>query len=919
MNKKNSFVASLLGLLALCGCNERVIVTCGDMVCDPAVGETAESCPEDCEIQAFCGDGICDAQNFESILTCPEDCEGVVQCGDGICDTLHGESIESCREDCARGARCGNGVCEVGENYANCGGDCPRKVVCGNGLCEKGEDNASCPGDCATGVTTKCGNHICENGEDEANCAEDCAVIPVCGDGLCDDGEDETSCPDDCSPEALSCGNGLCEPGEPETCPKDCDILPDTPVSMAEYKDMVEAEARFMFDYERVVSPEDGPVGMTEDARLKQMNDNFFAFPYPSELRTDAYGRPDLSHFELPVAEWIVLTIEKVLPSVRTLLDGLMQRVQTERAGFPTIGAIYFRTSEKIDEIAFPDVFHTAVPESCFQLINVEPESKHYRERLPVYVTSHPEADRLWAANTLVMRPVPGVGPHPGDRHIAVVGNCLTVSGQKLSVSRKLRYMLERKAPKEINDQMAFYIDQLEALAADGELGMNLSDVRAVTGYRTMDPARELDQIAEDLKGKGEVVCDSEGVAVGKYTSYQDFYRFRGTFKTVNYMAGTLPYSNPGDGEIRFDEQGKLISEGKAETVYYEITIPKSEMPAQGFPIAVYGHGSGGDAGSHVFSEGSALIKGGVPMAMLGFDGVLFGERQKNPDGSRLSSEQMFTMLTTNPVTLRESWRQTVIDMLVIYDLLERGAFVLPPVPGGSEPVKFDPSYGMYMGHSQGSQEAGMLLGVTGQIKNAFLSAGGGGISMAFVDEVPDLADFGFDIDESVTSFMEGKSVATILGMLFGVGEGVLSYDAFLTSHFVQGLTEVLDPLDYAPRFIKEPPKGMTSKNIAQTIGIGDTQTPNSCQFAMISAIGLPPVGELLKSSDAMKLVGFDHALSAPVSDNIETADGHVTGGSLQYEVEGHDPHFAIYYNDKAKQSYVRFFESVLAGSVAIE
>lgn len=917
-HKKTGLLAALMGVLALYGCNERVIVTCGDMVCDASIGETLETCPEDCGVQGYCGDGICDVQHFESILTCRQDCEGVVVCGDMICDNLHGESVQSCPEDCAAGAKCGNGVCEVGENSQSCPRDCPANVVCGNGICESGETAVSCPRDCETDAEI-CGNGVCASGEDAERCPEDCGTVSGCGNGICETGETEENCASDCKTDVLACGNGQCELGEPESCAEDCEGLPDTPIDMAGFDALTEAEKRFMFDYARVSAPADGPAGEDETARLMRKNADFFAFPYPSELRTDEYGRPDMSHFELPVASVFMTLISNYLPTVNDLLSGLMQRVQTERAGFPTIGAVYFRASQKIDQTEFPDVFHTALPESCFQLINVEPGSKHYRERLPVYVTSHPEADRLWAADTLVMRPVPGVGPHPGDRHIAVIGNCLTVSGQKLSMSRKLHYILGRKAPAEINARMSFYVDQLEALAAEGELGMELSDVRAMTGYRTMDPARELDQIAADLKEKGEVVTDEDGVAIGKYTSYQDYYKFRGTFKTVSYMAGTFPYQNAGDGEIRFDEHGQLVSEGKHETVYYEIVIPKTEMPDTGYPIAVYGHGSGGDADSHVHSEGAALIRGGVPMAMIGFDGVLFGERQKNSDGSWLSSEQLFTMLTTNPVTIRESWRQTVIDMLVIYDLLERGAFVLPPVPGSSERVIFDPSYGMYMGHSQGSQEAGMLLGVTGQVKNAFLSAGGAGISMAFVDEVPDLSDFGFDVDESVTDFMKDKSIATLLGMLFAVGEGALSYDAFVTSHFVQGLTEPLDPLDYAHRFIKEPAAGMTAKNIAQSIGIGDTQTPNSCQFAMISAIGLPPVGEILKTSDAMKLVGFDEALSAPVSGNIKTSDGDVTAGSLQYEVEGHDPHFAIYYNDSARHAYVKFFETVLKGVAVIE
>ena len=687
---------------------------------------------------------------------------------------------------------------------------------------------------------------------------------------------------------------------------------------MDEFSVLNEVSSRFLFDYEKLAGQE-APSSEKESEKRARLLSEFFSFPYPNAVRTDEYGRPDLGNFKVHTSGLVKMLLGSYMPSLDldAIISDIIALVQSERAGFSSIGGIYFRTSKPIDTPELPDVLQTARPDSCFQLINVEPGSLHYRERYPVYVTYHEKADIIWAENTVVMRPVPGVNPEPGARHVAIIGNCMTSGGKPLQTSRKLQYILHKAAPKELSEQLDFYVDQIESMAQDGELGLEIADIRAFSGYNTMNPAAELDQIALDLKGKGSVVSDENGIAIGTYQTNANDYVFTGTFNTVNYMEGRYPFSGDHEGTIRFDNAGNLVSEGKSETVEFKIIIPKSAMQENGYPIAVYGHGTGGDSDTHI-TEGRNLINGGVPMAMLGFDAVMHGKRVLDENGNPYPSTSLINMVSKNTVAIRESWRQTVIDMLVLYDLIDNGKFVLPPVPGGTDDVIFDNSYGLYMGHSQGSQEGGILLGLTGQIHNAFLSAGGGGVMYAFIErKATDLLD-SIALDPMVAMLIGDQPIADILGLVLDVPQGKLSYDAFITTQIVQPLLEPIDPLSFTHRFIKEPPAGMTPKNIVQTIGIGDTKTPNSTQFAMISSIGLPPVGNLYEVSDAMKLVSFDKPLNAPVSGNIVTKSGNVTGGSMQFQVSGCDPHYAIYCNQNAKQSYINFFGSVLEGNPTI-
>jgi len=91
---------------------------CGDGVCSGATGESAWTCPLDC--QQFCGDGLCEASKGETEQICPADCNS---CGNGLCEPFEGEDAVSCPADCNS---CGNGLCEpfLGEDELTCFVDC---------------------------------------------------------------------------------------------------------------------------------------------------------------------------------------------------------------------------------------------------------------------------------------------------------------------------------------------------------------------------------------------------------------------------------------------------------------------------------------------------------------------------------------------------------------------------------------------------------------------------------------------------------------------------------------------------------------------------------------------------------------------------------------------------------------------------
>ena len=891
-----------LWLTALCA-----LVALGTASCS----DSDDSTKSDTSANAQCGNGICEAD--ESFMFCPADCQqsAASQCGNGYCET--DETPTSCPTDCgslcsADGCAddtphpgnvgtCGNNVCESDESSNSCPEDCEAPSKCGNGVCEpeEGESYITCSADCDRAYVESCGNGVCGEGEDYDICPDDCPQEVVCGDGICnvDGGENGSNCSDDCGD--IFCGDDICMVGETSvTCPDDCKVL-----DIDTYNAISDIKYRFFYDLDIALPENDEEI----KAGTKTLsNDDFFRYPYPSALRTDETGHPRLYGMTIPG------------PASNISFIKLMKNyIETERPGFSAVSAAFFRTSASITTNDFPTPEESRQVNSCFQIVNVEKTSTHYGERVPLYVTFH-EADTpsLWAANTLVLRPVPGAAMNPGDKHVALVQDCLKSNSHKIAQSTKLAHIFKKTAPAEITKHTDEYVDAIV------DLGYDLSKITAFTGFDTVDVVSEMMEMAEQLKGKGYIVKEN-GVAKGTYELKSEAgwgYFFSGEFKTVNFMEGEAPYNTLGTGQILLDEHGKLISKPKLETVRFGISVPNPErdpMPQKGYPIIVYGHGTGGDYKTHCgnmsgttsayVDEGNWLLFAGVPTAMIGFDAVLHGTR-----GNIANDADLYIGFFRNPIAIRESWRQTVIDMLVLYDLIERGELVLPNPTGSGDPIKFDPSYGLYMGHSQGAQEGGLLLGLTDQIKSAFLSAGGGGITQSFMDLVISINYNGFKLGP--------LTVADLVGTFFlGVNEGDLSIDAFITNHFVQPLLDPIEPLNFTRRFIKEPPKGWSSKNIAQTIGVGDQSTPNAAQLSMVASIGLPTVGQKYLDHDALALNGLATPVSSPVTNNVTSADGSqtVTGGAMQFNYTGSsNPHFVIYRMSAARNAYTDFFKSII-------
>jgi hypothetical protein len=582
----------------------------------------------------------------------------------------------------------------------------------------------------------------------------------------------------------------------------------------------------------------------------------FFDFPFPSDLRTDAEGRPNLQGFA----------------RTRGLVADVIGVLASEGSGFSPITGVYFRFTGPL--AGLPAEPEAAVADaSRVWLVDIDAESRERGRRMPAYVTFRRTATRFWAANTLAVRALPGVHLHPGRRYAAVVRTgLLAADGEPVQPSTEFAAVTEGDGPL-----AAHY----RALFADLEaVGIDAADVLVATAFTVGDRAREMDLAREYIHS----VPLPEVRNWTRAAVFPAETRFTAEVDVYELLEGEPPFTTFGSGRIAFDAEGQPTHMVR-RTVRIGLSVPTTPAPEGGYPVVLYGHGTGGDHRTHFGDEGTQLA--GVGAATLGFEAALHGDRV--PGGLDVE-----TLILSNPVATREVVRQTVIDQMLFYRLLASGAFDVPAeVAGADAPIALARQPVLYMGHSQGSQEAGVLLGVEPTVQAAFLSAGGGGGILSIVHRL-----------------FNGSPIVCTVAPLVGEDCADMDEDHPLLTLVVQPLLDPADPLSFAHRFVRERSAEWAPLSIAMTEGTRDVHTPPQTIEALAAAIGLPQLEPVAQTLDPLRVAAVGRQ-TPPVTGNLALPSGAmVTGGLMQWP--GAD-HFVIYRDDDALRRYVEFFRTMLA------
>lgn len=611
------------------------------------------------------------------------------------------------------------------------------------------------------------------------------------------------------------------------------------------------------------------PVVPVAHWQLPRSGPNGFLLPWPSDLTLTAQGYVDFRYIPNPANNLFV----------RDYVAALDGRI----AGFSTVGATYFRFSVPLDPGTLPrDPADSLDPSSTVQILDVDGMSPERGRRHPAQVYFREHATRYWPANTLAVAPVFGFPLRPRTRYAVVLTTRLrTASGMPLQRDTDLESVLGNASGNEwVTRARAVY---QPALAEIERAGIPRNEILSLAVFTTQDPVRELFRAVDVARNIAPVptLVDVRRVAqTTRFATYAGHYGPNPVFQS-----GQPPYTAAGSGDFVLDDMGNPRIQ-RMENITFALTVPNGEPPPRGWPIAIYAHGTGGNARSFI-QDGTALSLAIQGIAVLGFDQLFNGDRIV---GDGTAEAQFFNF--QNPLAGRTNNRQAAIDLVQVARLA-RTMRIPPEVSLTGNEIRFDASRVMFFGHSQGGLNGPLWLAADPDAAGAaVLSGAGGTLSLA------------------LTQKTEPVNIPRLLAVMLGISSSNL--EELVALHPVitmaQTAVDVADPVNYARYILREPRSGHTPRHVYMTQGFVDHYTPPESIASLALATGLSLMEPVLHPVAVYVLTGLP-VVVAPVRLNV--AEGRATGVWQQFDAPmGHDGHFVIFDISEARQRAARFLGS---------
>jgi hypothetical protein len=598
---------------------------------------------------------------------------------------------------------------------------------------------------------------------------------------------------------------------------------------------------------------------------VPSVNDDYYTLPFPNELHFSTDGKIDLSTY----------------PRAGGILDQYVDAFADGIRGAGTNSGIFFRFDGAIDPATLPaDVNASLADSSSAILVDITEGSPTYGKRTPLLTHYVETSQQFIGPFSVTLLPYPGFPLREKTTYAAILTDGLKAAGgATIHRARDLDAALAPGAASSTDARLAragqAYAPLDAWLATQPGLAAKVVNATVFTtgdftSVMTLLRQAVYDQAPAptlaDLKYDGEDVAGVD-------------QKYEGTYVGPNFQQGTPPYQQTG-GAIVFDANGKPKVD-HMETLRVAMTIPEGQIPAAGWPVVIYAHGTGGDYMSFI-GDGSGREAAKVTaadgtvisqMAMIATDLVLNGARV--PPGTNVD---LAFVNVLNPVAARANPQQGALDEFQVVRLIQSINVAAAPTTG--QPIKFDVDRIYFKGHSEGGLTGPLFCPFEPAVKAAIYSGAGAGLIQAALNKT------------------QPVDLTKVIGALLMDPPDQFHPALSLLSNYLDGT----DPENYARLQFKEPPAGGAPKNIFHTLGLVDHYTPVPVIKTFVRAMGTQPVGPMLDPIDALDLAGLSWG-TAPVQLNV--AGGAATGVSLEYKQAGtSDGHFVIFdVQDAIKQS----------------
>lgn len=587
--------------------------------------------------------------------------------------------------------------------------------------------------------------------------------------------------------------------------------------------------------------------------------EHFFDAPYPSDLRVDALGHPELAGFPNPKKLGVV--------------DGLVQNA-AEAVGFPVIPVAHFRFEGPVAPRSLDDLVAADVA-SPFLLVDIDASSKERGRLIPVIAETRP-ADPYVPENLLSLAPRPGFVLRAETRYAFVVlRSAQDADGKELGVPPALARLAAHR-PKGDAEKRAdeLYAPMFETLET---LGVAAKAVAAATVFTTGDVVAELESLSQKVLEKYDVVLSD----LAEYPDAEapELCILSGSVEMPEFQTGTPPFNT--GGRIELDSEGRPV-ETRKEKAPFKIVLPKSPMPASGYPLLVNVHGSGGFSIAMVRPVGADGKPGlpigpAFPYAHRGF--AMAGMAMPvNPERLPGASETAY-LNANNLAALRDTFRQGQIEIRLFLEALEKleippsalGSCTGPSLPAGATAYRFDVDKIGVTGQSMGGMYTNIVAATEPHFK-ALVPTGAGGHWTHFIFHTP-LSNGAFP--GLLKLVLGGTEPLSFVHPVLAIGAGAL---------------EAADPIVYVPRVAQRPLPNHPVRPVYEPVAPEDSYFAQETYDAMALAFQHPQAGDAEWSSmqDALALAGLDGLRSLPLTNNLKSESGAAyTGAVLQFAPKG--------------------------------
>jgi hypothetical protein len=612
---------------------------------------------------------------------------------------------------------------------------------------------------------------------------------------------------------------------------------------------------------------------------------DFYRLPFPNDIRKHN-GRISLQGHPRPGTN---------LFRPVDLVDLYIRAIEADSTGFGTNQAVYLRFSRDPDVTTFNQAGAVA-------LVDITPGSPDYGHTKSITWTEGNPATAYLCNRHMMIRPAFGQPLRPGTTYAAILRQTVhDTSGNAFGQDPDFTAMLASSAPADADLAAAWpAYAPLRSYLGDASVTFKLTaaELAVAAVYTTEAVEQPLAAIQAAITAASAptlsalVHCGDPGAVSpcddGKTGTAHlrgclpgqpgaaNFDEYQGTVSLPVFQQGTPPYLNPQDGGgILLDASGN-VGIVAHQPVCFSLTVPKGTAPAAGWPLVVYSHGTGGSYLSAIeqglagdYALGVATSEAAVPMATLGYDGVLHGTR----NGGSTATPDSLVYNFYNPRAARDNGLQAAADLLAL-----PRAFAGQVTTG----IKLDSGHVALYGHSQGGNATALAAARNAGYGVAVMSGTGGTLMLTLLGKT------------------QPVNLAATLPLLLGDSPVDQNHPVL---NLIQMYFERSDPVNFARRLFREPITGAQRRHVLHVYGTSDSYAPNETQrrYAQAAAfqVALPLFDPYPTPEYSMVTVAL------PISANQAFGtQANITAAQVQYQPDGtYDGHFVSTNNPAARQT----------------